>query len=202
MKIQTLELHLDAHTQTESELTVGEPRGFWRRQFQQETTPQQRSFDWTYGVVVPLICFAADPIVFTETGLLAPYRPFAYTLSSTSILAMVAWLLWGQRVRWLAAPLGGFFIAGSAVSFIVGAMIFPYSLLGLLVLIGFLGFTPLFSGLVFLRNGIRALRTSNFYLEPRIVWQSAVLAAMFSLVIAYLANIYMASTPGPHIGSY
>lgn len=194
MKIESL--HLDDETQTsiDSESSPDEPQGFWKRQFQQEPTSKQNVFDWAYGVIIPLICVAADPIVFTSQGLMGTYRPFAYLLSSASILAMAAWLLWGQRLAWLTAPLAGFFIAGSGVSLVVGALLFPYSLLGLLFLIGFLGFTPLFSSVVFLRNGIRALRTSSLFLEPRVVWQSAVLAAMFGLVIPYVVNVYMSST--------
>src|SRR5688500_17442432 len=187
MEIQSLDLDV------EGDIVLGadEPVEFWRRQFLQRPTKKQTVFDWSYGVVIPLICVAADPVVFTEGGLLGEYQAFAYMLSSTSILSMAAWLLWGQKLRWLCAPLAGFFIAGSIVSFVVAALIFPYSLLGLLVLIGVLGFTPLFSALVFLRSGIRAFRASSAYLEPRVVWQWAVLAAMFGLVIPYVMHIYM-----------
>jgi len=193
MKIESLDLGFEKLSEMESGSSSDKLEGFWRRQFQQQPTKKQTVFDWSYGVVIPLICVAADPIVFTEQGLMEAYRPFAYLISSASILAMVAWLLWGQRLRWLAAPLAGFFIAGSIVSLVVGALLFPYSVIGLFFLIGFLGFTPIFSALVFLRNGIRALRTSSSFLEPRVVWQSAVLAAMFGLVIPYVINIYLAS---------
>lgn len=162
--------------------------GFWSRQFQIEPTESQRQFDWTYGVVVPLVCVAADPIVFRNNGLLSDYRPFAYILSAVSIMAMAAWLLWGNRLGWLAAPLGGLFVAGSFVSLIVGVILFPFSLIGLLILIGFLGFTPLFSGIVFLRNGFRAIYAAQDILEERVVWQSAVLAALFALVIPLVIN--------------
>ena len=189
MQLQSLNLHIrNDHEPADS----AEPVGFWRSQFLQQSTKKQNIFDWSYGVVIPLICVAADPIVFTEGGVLGDYKVFAHLLSATSILAMAAWLLWGQELRWLCAPLAGFFIAGSAVSFIVAALIFPYSLIGLFLLIGFLGFTPLFSTLVYLRNGMRALRTSGAYLEPRVVWQWAVLGAMFGLVIPYVMHVSMA----------
>lgn len=192
MEIQSLDLESGNKPER---VASAEPLGFWRRQFLQTPTKKQYVFDWSYGVVIPLICVAADPIVFTDGGLIEGYQVFAHLLSAASILAMAAWLLWGQKLSWLCAPLAGFFMAGSGVSFIVAALIFPYSLLGLMFfLIGLLGFTPLFSSLVFLRNGIRAYRTSGTFLESRVVWQWAVLAAMFGLVIPYVMNIYMSET--------
>lgn len=173
----------------ESDDARGSKAGFWRRQFQIEPTESQRQFDWAYGVVIPLICVAADPFIFRNNGLLADYRPFAYLLSAVSIMAMAAWLLWGKRLGWLAAPLGGLFITGSFVSFIVGAILFPFSLIGLIVLFGFLGFTPIFSGIVFLRNGFRAIYAAQDLLEERVVWQSAVLTALFALIIPYVINV-------------
>lgn len=176
----------------------GEPpeavQGFWERQFMQVPTSKQRTFDWAYGVAVPLVCVAADPIVFTEGGMLETYSPFAYVLSVVSIMGMAAWLLWGDRIGWLAAPLAGLFLAGSAISYIVGVILLPYSLLGMLVLIGFLGFTPIFSGVVYLRNGIRAIRSASEQLEPRVVWQATVLAALFALVIPFVVNVQLSPT--------
>ena len=182
MRVQTLGLNGDDVP------PVDESIGFWERQFAQTPTERQKAFDWAYGVVIPLICVAADPFVFANGGILAGGRTFAYVLSSASIFAMVAWLLWGERLGWLAAPLGGLFIAGSGVSFIVGILIFPYSLAGLFVLIGSLGFTPLVSGIVYLRNGVRAIRSCETVLEPRVIWQGALLAAIFALVVPYVVQ--------------
>jgi hypothetical protein len=189
MKFQTLNLDSDIDRQ----LLTDENDGFWRRQFRQEPTRKQKVFDWAYGVAIPLVCVAADPIVFRQHGLLGNYKPFAYLLSAVSILAMAAWLLWGKRLRWLIAPVAGLFIAGSGVSMIVGIILFPFSLVGVLILIGFLGFTPLVSSFVYLRNGVRALVTSETFLGSRVVWQWALLGAMFALVIPYVANSLVSS---------
>src|SRR5690348_744230 len=105
MKIQTLELNedqiLDEHDHESS---------FVRRQFQETPTNKQIAFDWTYGVGVPLICVAADPIVFVEDGFLPGFSVFAHILSAVSIFSMASWLLWGKRLGWLGAPLGGLFL--------------------------------------------------------------------------------------------
>src|SRR5215207_8680051 len=59
--------------------SLDKPAGFWERQFQPEPTMSQRRFDWAYGVIIPLICVAADPIVFRHQGMLSAYQPFAYS---------------------------------------------------------------------------------------------------------------------------
>jgi len=196
MKVQTLDLgnkEFSGSREGGADTTVG----FWERQFIQTKTSSQTRFDWAYGVVIPLFCVVADPIVFADRGILTEYRPFAYLLSSASILAMAAWLLWGDRLRWLAAPLGGLFIAGSFISFLVGVILLPYSLIGLFYLIGFLGFTPLFAGLVYLRNGVRAIGVADTFMEKTLVWQAAVLTAILALVIPYVVNAPVSWTIQP-----
>jgi hypothetical protein len=194
MKIEALHLDFETQEETDGDLSTAETQGFWMRQFQREPTKRQRVFDWTYGVVIPLICVAADPIVFRSDSLggalLGSYRPFAYLLSAASILGMAAWLLWGPRLGMLAAPLAGLFFVGSVISFLVGVVLFPFSLIGLFVyFVGFLGFTPLFSGIVFLRNGVQAYRTSLRGLDDQTAWQAAFLAALFAFVTPYVVNV-------------
>ncbi|HUR98312.1 MAG TPA: hypothetical protein VMZ26_09645 [Pyrinomonadaceae bacterium] len=177
----------------ESEPLGNERRGFWERQFSQEPTRKQRMFDWAYGVIIPLICVAADPGVFRNlsgaSGLLGEARPFAYLLSAVSILGMAAWLLWGRRLKSLAAPLAGLFFFGSAVSAGVGVILSPFSFFGLFFVIGALGFTPLFSSVVFLRNGVRAYRSASANLADQAALQAVLLGALFSFVIPYVATV-------------
>ena len=167
--------------------------GFFKRQFLLEADPKPRLFDWSYGVGIPLVCAAADPFVFRNDGLLLlqAYQPFAYLLSSVSILTMAAWLLWRGRLGWLSAPIAGLFLTGSAVCLIVGLVLFPLSLMGLSygIPIAILGFTPLISGFVFLRAGVLAFRESKAFLEPAVAWHVTGLAAIFSAVIPYVVNL-------------
>lgn len=197
MKTKPLYLNLDSEPEIDSD-TADMTVGFWKRQFLQPRSRKQELTDWLYGVVIPLACIAFDPIVFKSGSmggsLLGAYRPFAYLLSAVSILAMAAWLLWGERLKWLCAPLGGLFLAGGAVSLVIGAILFPFSVIGLFFfLIGALGFTPLISGIVFIRNGVRALRASSAHFEARVVWRAATLAVLLSIVIPYLANVYVSA---------
>jgi len=181
--MQTLKLNENDDLTDAELLDARVPMRFWTRQFHLEPTSRQRRFDWAFGVVLPTICVAADPIVFSSflgegDALLARYKIFAYLLSSVSIMAMAAWLLWGQRLGGLRPILGGLFMAGSAISLIVGLILLPFSLIGMLLLIGFLGFTPLFSSFVYFRNSVRAINGAKTAAPAWEVHQGVILAAL------------------------
>lgn len=169
--------------------------GFWKRQFQLSATPGQKGFDWFFGVVLPVICVAADPIVFKGLGLmsggpiLGGYKSFAYLLSFTSIMAMIAWLLFREKLKGFNAVLAGLFVFGGVISFAVGVILLPFSLLGLLVLIGALGFTPLFAGFVYLRNSFRAFHVAKPFFETRVLLSTFLLTALLSGVVPFVINV-------------
>lgn len=187
-------LKLNEDIENDSLTDIGKTAPMSRRgQFHLEPTRTQQKFDWAFGVGLPLVCVAADPIVFSswdEFGkpLLGEYKTFAYVLSIISIMSMSAWLLWGQRLGDLRPYLGGLFLAGSVTSLIVGVILLPFSLIGLVMAIGLLGFTPLFSGFVYLRNGIRAIAGSKMDMPPAVVYRAVILAALFSLIVPYVLN--------------
>ena len=136
--------------------------GFWRRQFDGAPTRAQRRFDVTFGIVMPLLCFYFDPIVFrsryynSHHGVYSGFRVYAYTISALEMVALCAWLLAAGRAGRRPAALAGMLLAGALFSFSVGFSILPYSFLGLLVIIGVLGFVPFLTAFVYLRNGWRA----------------------------------------------
>lgn len=169
---------------------VGKPKiGFWQRQFQPQATSAQKVFDWILGVVLPVICFVFDPIVFKGNGaLFGDLKPFAYILSFVSVLAMSAWLIWGTRLKWLNGFLAGLFFGGAFVSFCVGVLLFPYSFAGMLILIGFLGYTPLLTALVYLRNGLRAMDASKLFLVKSVRVYAVAFGAIFSVSLAWTVN--------------
>lgn len=163
--------------------------GFWRRQFQNEVTPSQRKWDWAYGVVLPLICFFFDPFVFRlwngSGGLLGAYKPFAYSASAIAIALMAAWLLWREKLGSLSALFAGAFFAASTLSFVVGILLIPFSLVGIVVLIGVLGFTPLFTSVIFLRNGVRALRAARPELAKSKLAYASIVGTLWGLAIPF-----------------
>ena len=169
---------------------------FLNRQFSAVPTRSQRRVDWTFGVGLPLVCIAADPVVFSDSmsifssqGLLIKYKIFCYVLSATSILAMAAWLLWGNKLGELRPFLGGLFLVAAAISLSVGVFLIPFSLLGILFVgVGLLGFTPLFLGFVFLRNSYRALESSSEDMPLKYVGRAAMLAVIYALVVPFVLN--------------
>jgi hypothetical protein len=144
-------------------------RGFMRRQFDVRATRGQKIFDVLVGVALPLVCLYFDPVVFRSTGfgrpLLGGYRMFAYAVIGLEVALLAAWLTFGERVREWGAMLGGALMAGALFSLVVGVVLLPFSVIGLMFLVGALGFSPLLAAFVYWRNGRRALRASATRLE-------------------------------------
>lgn len=167
--------------------------GFWKRQFQVETTSRQKKFDWFFGVIMPVICVLFDPVVFSGRALgpayLGAYKPGAFILSFASIMAMAAWLIWGGRLKWMNSVLAGLFLCGGLVSLVVGGLILPLSLIGLMLLfIGALGFIPFFAGFVYLRNSWRAFEQVRPLFEKNVLVGTVVLSALFSIAVPWAIN--------------
>lgn len=137
--------------------------GFWRRQFEPLETTKRTVFDVLFGILLPALCFIFDPIVFRGgflggQPLLGKLQFLAYSIAFIEISALALWLSARERLREHAVAVGGFLYAGALVSFLIGVVIFPFSLIGIGFLgVGLLGFTPFFTALVFWRNGRRAV---------------------------------------------
>src|SRR3954468_3801765 len=128
-------LGLCDNPQTEKE------KGFWRRQFQQETTDRQKRYDWAFGVVLPVVCFFFDPFIFTfwgspGGGILGAYKPFAYAGSFLSVIGLMAWLIWREKLGGFGAFLSGIFFLAGLVSLALGIAMIPISLIGLMAIVG------------------------------------------------------------------
>ena len=167
---------------------------FWRRQFGAKVTSGQRKFDWLFGVIMPTICFFFDPIVFSGAirpngPLLGPMKTFAFVLSFVAIMGLMASMLFGEKLKWFNAALAGLFATSAGFSLFVGLAISPFSLLGMIILIGLLGFTPLLTSLVYFRNAVRTFRSSEPFLERATLIHTFLLAALASWVIPYLFNV-------------
>lgn len=168
---------------------------FWDRQFEERVTSGQRKFDWIFGIVMPAICFLFDPIVFKGSlnggAIFAKYKPFAYVLSYISIMALFAFLKLGKRAKYFNAFFAGIFLVGGLVSLIVGVILIPFSLIGLLMIIGVLGFTPLFTAFVFLRNSFRAFQIAKPFLDAKKLLGAFALTTILSFGFPLVLNIQM-----------
>ncbi|MCA1556772.1 MAG: hypothetical protein LC747_08805 [Acidobacteria bacterium] len=132
-----------------------------RRQFQQETTLARLIFDITVGIVLPILCLTFDPIVFRNGILGQPlagrFQLFAYSVIAVEIIALAVWLGLGERAGEWCGVLGGIMLAGALFSTIIGICLLPFSLIGLMFLVGVFGFTPFLTAFIYLRNARRAL---------------------------------------------
>lgn len=138
---------------------------FWKRQFSATITGWQKIFDVIVGVVIPILLLIFDPVVFRSGGtclgpILGGYAIFGYLAIGIGFLALISWLFVDavkhSGAAFIAGILrtGGFFAAG------VGLVIAPFSVLGLIAVVGVLGFFPFLTSFVYFRNGTRALRAA------------------------------------------
>jgi hypothetical protein len=165
--------------------TYARPR-FWRRQFDDATTRAQFRFDIAFGLVLPVLCFVFDPVVFggdiINDGVYRNVRLFAYSASAIEIATLACWLFLVRKFPEWSRPAGGVLAAGAFFSFALGLAILPLSLIGLLFVgIGALGFIPFVTAIVYWRNARRALRLNRTGVPVR---GGAVASVAFGLIFA------------------
>lgn len=169
--------------------------GFWQRQFLDNVTTPQLVFDIAFGIVLPILCFVFDPIVFNgefRNLSLGPditeYKFLVYVFSAFAILTLSLWLILGRRSGSFTGVIAGVLLSGSVFCLLIGVLILPLTLLGLLVVIGVLGFIPFFTSFVYLRNSIRALNSAKVYSRQPTVVASLLLGAGLIISLALLTQ--------------
>lgn len=143
--------------------TMEERAGFWGRQFRASPTPGQFIFDIVFGILMPVLCFYFDPGII-RGQLLTPLRSvsiFVYGFSGLAIGVLTLWLVLGDRGPSWSAGFSGVLLAGAVLSFSIGIVILPMTLIGILIVIGLLGFVPFVTGFVYLRNSLRAIKCAR-----------------------------------------
>lgn len=139
-------------------------REFLRRQFRNEATHEQIKFDIATGIVLPVLCLLFDPFVFRAGILGQPlagqFQLFAYGFIAIEIIALAVWLALGSRAGEWCGVIGGIMLAGVLFSLAIGIWMLPFTLFGLLFILGALGFTPFLAALIYLRNARRALKAA------------------------------------------
>lgn len=177
--------------------SINRPR-FWRRQFGEQATAKQKNFDIAFGLFLPVLCLLFDPIIFKgglmgEGGMLGRFQFFAYVLAALGITALVVWLWRGRSMTHWQSAFGGVLLAGALFSLVIGVVILPLSLIGLLFFgIGALGFTPFLTAFVYLRHGLRAVKESRRMALPR----PASVAGAFALGAAFALGFPAAAQLG------
>jgi hypothetical protein len=81
----------------------------------------------------------------------------------------LVWRTFPTKVNWLSPLFAGVFLGGACFSLVIGVMLLPLTLMALPYLIGVLGLMPFFSALVYLRNGLGAMKAQpNLPLASRL----------------------------------
>jgi hypothetical protein len=149
-----------------------------------EVTPRQKAFDLIFGVIIPALSLIFDPIVFKGNfiGTQPPLWRFglsAYFAIGIGTVTLTIWLYKRpDSAFWTSFSATAFFV-GSALSFLLGVVMLPYSIFGLIILIGILGFTPFVTSFVYFRNGIRAAHAAQTEAHRN----TRIAATVWSLVI-------------------
>jgi hypothetical protein len=133
--------------------------GFWKRQFTGGPSRWQNRYDVAFGIVMPLLCLAMDPVVFRGPPffpILKHYSLLAYTVIACAMTALALWLSPRRRPgngsRYFAGPL----LAGGLFALTLHAVMLPLTVRAMVVAIGVLGFTPFLTSFVYFRNAWRA----------------------------------------------
>lgn len=168
---------------------IEEREGFWRRQLGATYTARQVVFDVVFGILMPLVCFYFDPGIIRGTGstMLGEFSIVIYGFSGAAILMLSIWIVFGDRLGSSTPIFGGVFLAGATVSFAIAVMILPLTLIGLVFLIGVLGFVPFITGFVYLRNGLRAIGHARQATSSTRV-ATVVISAVIALALPGLAQ--------------
>lgn len=140
------------------------------------------------GIVAPLFCIALQFSLFREVvndlpGLrfLNAYPFLNYGVVALEILTLVIWLTLGDRVGRWGGFVSGILLAGSLFAGLLGLVLLPLSLIGLMAVIGVLGLVPLGTSFVFFRNGRRAFVLAR----TRTGYRLALVSLLFGAVLVF-----------------
>jgi hypothetical protein len=167
-------------------LTISAPdRGFI---YSAATPARLRNSDIVFGIVLPIICFAAD-LALGRVTTVAPIAVWSF-----AGLGMIALLVSARPI----SPVGmyellhGVLIAAAAGATIIGVVILPLSFVALLFVVGLLGFVPFATAYVFGRRAYVLFRRTE---RPR--WLVVALggAMMFAVPIGlqYAEQLWLTS---------
>jgi hypothetical protein len=127
--------------------------------------------DILFGIIAPIACLVFDPVVFRlrmnvgfNAPLLGHWRVFFYIAIPLAVISLAVWYIFRARLPFLLPFQAGIFVAGGIVSFLLGLVLTPFSLLGLTYNgIGGFGFIPFVTAYVYWRNYRLVLRAAAPY---------------------------------------
>jgi hypothetical protein len=130
-----------------------------------------------FGVVLPVVCLALDPVVFrSSNALLSPigspvlgaYRVVGYSAAAIGMASLLIWLVLQRSAGLMTGLLAG----GAAFALGLGVVLLPFTLIGLFVVVGALGLVPFGTAWVFARQAQAAWRAAAAY-RAATAWAAA-----------------------------
>jgi hypothetical protein len=163
-----------------------------------------RHYSLAFGLLLPLACFALEFVLLPALGWLPGlvffhrYRVFGYGVVALELIALGIWLAAGDRLKGAAAPFAGVLLAGSLFAGVLGLVLLPFAIPGILVFgIGLLGFVPLFTSHVYRQHGLVAYRRAEAHAGPgrphramieAVLWGGILVYALPGLIQAHLTR--------------
>lgn len=148
------------------------------------------------GAVLPVVLLIADPILFkggdmVVQAVLPTWQPFFYALYAASILALLA-ALFAPLPASAARFVSGALFVGFLAALVTGLALLPYSLFGLLIGVGVLGFAPFLTAWIYYTRSKAIAASAGF--------DKAKLAGAFaSVAIAVLSQVSVEAYLGPRL---
>lgn len=157
--------------------------------------------DMLGGILLPVVCVLVDPFVFRTSDtlpggggpLLGRYLVFGY---GEILLGMTAFALY-QWQQVVSPFLAGMLLVGSVFAGVLGLILLPFSFLGLLFLIGVLGFSPFVSCFVFARAYVRLHRLCLVQRLRTEVLRMTTLGVLFAGVLPIGAQVAVNAVVDP-----
>lgn len=169
--------------------------GFWARHLRGTYTRERLIFDIALGIVLPQLCFTFDPAIFkggaiTGEPLVGRFAPLVYSFCAISMSVLALWFTLGSKLTaFKSGIVAGVLLTAAGCSLLLGLLLLPFSLLGLIVLIGALGFSPFLTSFAYLRGGIRALdHAKNHPLRTGLA-PALLLGSLIALTPSVLAQV-------------
>jgi hypothetical protein len=152
-------------------------------------TPRVRlALDLLAGVLLPIGCLIHDPFVFHEPRA----RVVGFATIGSQIAALAAWMfvapLLGARAFGFFA---GFLMFGVILAGGIGILMLPVSAVGLVILVGSLGFIPFFTAATYLRHSRTAWSFAPAGNRGRAIWWCGLAAAMAVAIAAWQLADYV-----------
>ena len=116
------------------------------------------TFEWMFGCVLPIVCFALEQGALGGLTPLGRYRVLLLPFVGAEIALFAWWKLWPVRSVVVSTLVAGALAIGAFVAGLIGFVLLPISAIGVLFLIGFLGFVPFGTAIAFGRVAERTCK--------------------------------------------